>query len=302
MSTIVDRKHCIMEDHGSDQRRLPSPCGKRRIFASQDSVSEPPRKSPAAFENKQLTIFDFSHEHLELGDKTPYRAPRWRSLSPRRRHRGSVAEGRSIAAAALLLGQQQQQQLWPDMRLVPSGQTDMNVEPSEHHELCSQLDNEHQMCLDPAEQDDCQSLWFQSTQPLHLSPPHSACSSEALSSKMGISHNYPDVRPRSSSCKTIVLPCQPPCPRAPIHKATDVPLQQEYATWPLLWRSLSADGYDWYEQRQRRHDTAALLFASTPDLGADDDYARLLRRRGAVCYANVQAPLLMFQHLSVDDK
>ncbi|ELT92736.1 hypothetical protein CAPTEDRAFT_216866 [Capitella teleta] len=70
-------------------------------------------------------------------------------------------------------------------------------------------------------------------------------------------------------------------------------------------RSLSAEGYDPEDLRDRKQETQALLFDSTPDLSVEENYTRFpsirCARRGAVCY-DLQAPLVAFQGLCLEDK
>lgn len=69
-------------------------------------------------------------------------------------------------------------------------------------------------------------------------------------------------------------------------------------------RSLSAEGYDPEDLRDRKQETQALLFDSTPDLTIEENYTRFpsLRssRRGAVCY-DIHAPLVSLRALNLDD-
>ena len=62
-------------------------------------------------------------------------------------------------------------------------------------------------------------------------------------------------------------------------------------------RSMSIDGFDAYEERDRHQITQALLFDSTPDLTREENYTRFpsirSQRRGAICFELDESLILL---------
>ena len=92
--------------------------------------------------------------------------------------------------------------------------------------------------------------------------------SDALTKKVSFEHMDIDA---SSGDKTIVLSSR-----------------SQRSSAFASQRSISMEGYNAFDSRDRKLDTQALLFDSTPDLTEEDNYKRFpsirVHRRGAVCY------------------
>ena len=246
------------------EKRAPaaSPGGKRRILRSQDSFSEPPRKSPLALGE--------SHLGVDLGNLalTSSMQQKWR-VSPF--HVAPDATMRNVDT----LGDASN--LVDDFHMPVDGE-------------CSGVKHEGNRFSEQYP-----STNMAQTQ---LQPPSQA----RRRSSIDILDDFKMTR-RRSSCKPGFKPAEP------LISVTEDEEQAKEAALamvssPLLTRSISAEGFGPGAFLDQRQDTQALLFDSTPDLTIEENYFRFpslrIQRRGAVCYPDLEHPLLMFNQLALE--